>query len=64
MGIKDYYNDFVGASEDYDGSGPDSYFIKVQQQIREIYERDKQSVYYVRQMQIKFEKEYFHWITY
>ena len=64
MGIEDYYNDFVDASEDYEGSGPDSYFIKVQQQIREIYERDKQSVYYVRQMQIKFEKEYFHWITY
>jgi hypothetical protein len=64
VGKEDYYNDFNEAPEDYEGSGPDSYFIQVQQQIREIYERDKQSVYYVRQMQIKFEKDYFHWITY
>jgi len=64
VGIEDYYNDFVDAPEDYEGAGPDSYFIEVQQKIREIYERDRQSVYYVRQMQIKFEKDYFHWITY
>ena len=64
MGIKDYYYDFQDAPEDYEESGPDSYFIEAQQQIREIYEKDRQSVYYVRQMQIKFEKDYFHWITY
>lgn len=63
MGIEDYYYDFVDVPEDYEQSGPDSYFLEAQKQIREIYERDKQSVYYVRQMQIKFEKEYFHWIT-
>ena len=64
MGIEDYYKDFLDAPEDYQESGADRYFIEAQQQIREIYERDRQSVYYVRQMQIKFEKEYFHWITY
>ena len=64
MGIKDYYYDFTDAPEDYEGTGRDSYFIYAQQQIREIYERDRQSVYYVRQMQIKLEKDYFHWITY
>ena len=64
MGIEDYYYDFKGAPEDYEQSGPDRYFIEAQKQIREIYERDKQSVYYVRRMQIKLEKDYFHWITY
>lgn len=63
MGTEDYYDEFVDTPEDYEGSGRDSYFDEVQQKIRELYERDRQSVYYVRQMQIKFEKEYFHWIT-
>lgn len=57
MGIEDYYYDFTDAPEDYEGTGPDRYFIEAQQQIREIYERDRQSVYYVRQMQIKLEKD-------
>ena len=64
MGIEDYYYDFLGARDDYEEYVPDSYFIEAQRQIREIYERDRQSVYYVRQMQIKFEKYYFHWIKY
>lgn len=63
MEVGDYY-EFLEAREDYEEHAPDSYFIEVQQQIREIYERDMQSVYYTRQMQIKFEKDYFHWITY
>ena len=64
MGTEDYYDDFVDTPEDYGETGRDSYFDEVQQRIRELYEGDKQSVYYVRQLQIKFEKEYFHWITY
>lgn len=64
MGIDDSYYDFVEAPEDYEGPGRDSYFDEVQQEIRTIYENDKKSVYYVRQMQIKFEKKYFHWVTY
>jgi hypothetical protein len=64
VGIEDYYYDFLDEPEDYEESGPDSYFLEVQQQIREIYEKDMQSVYYARQMQIKFEKDFFHWITY
>ena len=63
MGIDDYYYDFIDTPESYEEYGPDSYFIEAQQKIREIYERDRQSVYYVRQMQIKLEKDYFHWIT-
>ena len=64
MEVDDYYNDFVDAPEDYSEAGPDSYFIEVQKKIREIYEENRQSVYYGRQIQIKFEKDYFHWITY
>jgi hypothetical protein len=64
LGIDDYYYDFQEVPEDYEESGPDSYFIEAQEQIREIYEKDRQSVYYVRQMQIKLEKDFFHWITY
>jgi len=63
MGIDNYYYDFVEAREDYNESGPDSYFLEAQRKIREIYEKDKESVYYLRQMQIKFEEDYFHWIT-
>lgn len=40
MGIEDYYYDFVDVPEDYEQSGPDSYFLEAQKQIREIYERD------------------------
>ena len=32
--------------------------------IKNIYETDIKSVYYTRQMQIMFERDYFHWITY
>jgi hypothetical protein len=64
VGTEDYYDDFIDTPEDYGETGRDSYFDEVQQKIRDLYEGDKQSVYYVRQLQIKFEKEYFHWITY
>ena len=60
----DGYYDFIEAKEDYGEHAPDSYFLEVQGKIRQIYESYRESVYYVRQMQIKFEKDYFHWITY
>jgi len=63
VGTDDYYYDFVDEPEDYEKYGPDSYFLEAQKQIREIYEKDRQSVYYLRQMQIKLGKDYFHWIT-
>ena len=63
MGIDNYYYDFVEAREDNNESEPDSYFLEAQRQIREIYEKDKESVYYLRQMQVKLEGDYFHWIT-
>lgn len=58
------YDDFPEAPEDYsEPSAPDNYFLQAQKEIRELYEKDMESVYYIRQIQVKFEKKYFHWIT-
>lgn len=60
----EYYEDFTEAPEDYyEPREPDSYFLGVQEEIRSLYEREKESVFYIRQLQVKFEKRYFHWIT-
>lgn len=61
-------NDFYEPPEDYyepfelEG-GPDSYFLEAQDSIKALYEKDKESVYFIRQLQVKFEKWYYHWIT-
>jgi len=41
----------------------DDYFLDAQKDIQELYEKDLKSVYFIRQLQVKFEKKYFHWIT-
>ena len=56
-------HDFYEGPEEYDRTEPDEYFIGVQEGIKEIYEADRESVFYLRQLQVKFEKQYFHWIT-
>lgn len=43
---------------------PDSYYTEAQEDISGLYEADRESVYFVRQLQVKFEKKYYHWITY
>ena len=60
-----YEDDFYEAPEDYYKPTPevDSYFLGAQADIRNLYESDKESVYYLRQLQVKFEKKYYHWIT-
>lgn len=58
------YDDFSEAPEDYyEPSAPDNYFLQAQQDIRELYENDRESVFYIRQLQVKLEKKYYHWIT-
>lgn len=58
------YDEFPEAPEDYfEPSTPDQYFLQAQKEIRELYESDRESVYYIRQIQVKFEKKYYHWIT-
>ncbi len=42
---------------------PDSYFLEVQREIRSLFENEKESIYFIRQLQVKFEKKYYHWIT-
>lgn len=44
-------------------SSIDSYFLEVQKEIKDLYEKDRESVYFIRQLQVKFEKKYFHWTT-
>jgi len=58
------YDEFSEAPEDYyEPSIPDYYFLQAQKEIRELYEGNRESVYYIRQIQVKFEKKYYHWIT-
>ncbi len=57
------YDDFLEAPEDQYEPTADSYFAAAQEEIRQLYENDKESVYYIRQLQVKFEKKYFHWVT-
>lgn len=57
-------DDFFKAPEDYyEPSIPDHYFLQAQQDIKSLYEKDRESVYYLRQLQVRFEKKYYHWIT-
>lgn len=60
-----YEDEFYEPLEDYyePTSEADSYFLQAQKDIKDLYERDRESVYYIRQIQIKFEKKYYHWIT-
>lgn len=57
------YEDFSEAAEDYFESSTDSYFVEAQAEIRQLYESDKDRVFFIRQLQVRFEKKYYHWIT-
>lgn len=59
--IDDY--DFYEESEDYEEYAPDHYFEEAQEEIKSLYEENKENVFYLRQLQVKFEKKYFHWVT-
>lgn len=58
------WDDFNEAPDDYaEEKVPDEYFVDVQKQIKDIYLQDKESIFYIRQLQVMFEKHYYHWIT-
>jgi len=59
--IDDY--DFHEESEEYEQRVPDTYFKEAQAEIRKLYEDNRESVFYLRQLQVKLEKKYFHWVT-
>jgi len=42
----------------------EKYFPAAEEDIRGLFEREKKEVFYTRQLQIKFEKKYFPWVTY
>ena len=42
----------------------EKYFPAAERDIRQLYENNKDGIYYTRQLQIKFEKAYFPWTTY
>jgi hypothetical protein len=60
-----YEDEFYESPEDYSEpiSEKDSYFLQAQEDIKKLYEKDRESVYYIRQIQVKLEKKYYHWIT-
>ncbi len=54
----DFYGEIEAISEEY------KYFEDAKRDITELYELDRRGVYYIRQLQVRFEEKYFHWITY
>jgi len=60
--MADFYDDFV--DEKYEEIWPeDAYQEKAEEDIKKLYESDRKSVYYARQIWVKLEKKYYHWIT-
>jgi hypothetical protein len=61
--MDDYY-DLVSDDEWESKRGkPDEYFLEASNEIQKIYQQDQNSVFYMRQLQVRFEKKFFHWIT-
>lgn len=59
--MADFEEDFL--DEKPEAPEPDSYFLSAQKDIAQLYDSDRNRVHYIRQLQVKFEKKYFHWIT-
>ncbi len=55
--------EFLEEDEEYVQREPDKYFKEAQEKIRQLYHDNHESVFYLRQLQVKFEKDYFHWVT-
>lgn len=60
----DKEDDELGESFIPEQALPDEYFLSAQRELKNLFEADKDNVFYIRQLQVKFEKKYFHWITY
>ncbi len=61
MLMEDY--DFYEESEEYEEYSPDRFFAAAQEDIKNLFEENKEKVFYLRQLQVMFEKQYFHWVT-
>jgi len=60
------YDDFDDIEEWYQPERyrPDDYFLQAKEEIKFLYEKDREVIFYIRQLQVKLEKKYFHWVTY
>jgi len=57
----DYYDDYEPDEQQW--YKPDSYFLDAKEEIRKLFDDEKKTVLYMRQLQIKYEKKYYHWVT-
>jgi hypothetical protein len=60
------FDDFdIDYEEGYEepGYAPDRYFIEAKKSLKQLFDENKEDVFYLRQLQIKYEKRFFHWIT-
>jgi hypothetical protein len=56
-------DDFPEEPEEEEVIKTDKYFIEAYEEIKLLYEQNKKSVFFKRQLQVKYENKYFHWIT-
>ena len=62
--MKNFYNDYIPEPEILEEIwSEDDYQEEAEVDIRNLYENDKKGVYYSRQLCIKFEEKYYHWVT-
>jgi len=61
MSYDDYY-DYAGWAEQEEYV-PDQFFLEAKDEIKKFFNNGKEGVFYMRQLQVLFEKQYFHWIT-
>ncbi|MFC2170234.1 hypothetical protein ACFLRM_06710 [Acidobacteriota bacterium] len=59
---QEFYNEYDGYIDEI--WVEDKYIDEAEEDILALYDSDRSSVYYARQLQVKLEKKYFHWITY
>lgn len=58
------YQDFIDyyLSEESEEYKPDAYFLQARNEIKKFYDENRKAVLYMKQLQIKYEKTYYHWI--
>ena len=60
----DYDDIFDGVQGEQETSGePDAYFLEASHEIQKLFKEKPQAVFYMKQLQVKYERKYYHWIT-
>lgn len=55
------YEDYSGRDEN--GEGEDSYEQEVHEKLIELFEKEQKKVFFSRQLEVRLENDYFHWVT-